>query len=137
MADNDQTATVTYTTNPLLSPGVIGLFVTLAASIASASGVHVLDNPAIQQQLVVAIGIVGTAIAHWMWPHNDGKLSFAAPLSTPAPQVLPTGTSVVTVAKPDDTTKVTDVKPLPLGEHIVSVKVAPLASTPKVTVSPS
>ena len=122
-------ASITYTTNPLLSPTVLGGVVTLLASIASAFGVHVLDDPMLQQQLVLVLGLVGTAVARWMWPNNDGRLSFAAPLSTPASQDLPAGASVVNVPAPADKTQTTDVQPLPIGTHTVEVmKPTPLLS---------
>ena len=92
-------AQVTYTTNPILSPTVLGGLVTFIATLASAFGVHVLDDPQLQQTLVVVLGLIGTAIAHYLWPHQDGRLSFSAPLVTPAPQNLSVGTSTVTVPR--------------------------------------
>ncbi len=134
MTDTPQTAQVTYTTSPFLSPGVLGAAVTFIASLASAAGVHVLDNPMVQQQLILVIGIIGTAFAHWMWPHNDGKLSFNAPLSTPTPRDLPAGASIVNVSTTG--TQETSVNPLPIGDHTVTVEVpGPLATAPGVTIT--
>lgn len=103
-------ATITYTTNPLLSPSVIGAIATILTSIASAAGIHVLDDPLIQQQLIFVIGLIGTAVAHCIWPHNDGKLSFSAPLTTPAPQSIPEGASIV-VVNPVKETSITPLNP--------------------------
>jgi hypothetical protein len=134
-------AQITYTTNPLLSPVVLGALVTLIASIASGYGVHVLNDPAIQQQLIVVLGIIGTAIAHWIWPGQDGKMSLSAPLSTPAPQDVPAGASVINVPAPADRLQVADVQPLAAGTHVVEVvdpapSAAPFPSVPTVVVSP-
>lgn len=137
----DAPAQITYTTNPLLSPAVLGAVVTLAASIATGMGVHVLDSPAVQQQLVVVLGILGTAFAHWMWPNQDGKMSLSAPLSTPAPQDIQPGASVVSVPLPRDKVQTTDVQPLPAGVHTVEVVAQPQPldappPPPAVTVTP-
>ena len=127
MPDTPTTAQITYTTNPLLSPTVLGGVVTLAATIASAAGIHVLDDPQLQQTLVVVLGIIGTAIARYFWPHQDGRLSFAAPLSTPLPQDVPVGSSVVTVPPVSSDKKTTDV--LPLDPGVSTVVVPPTALT--------
>jgi hypothetical protein len=135
-------AQITYTTNPLLSPAVLGALVTLIASIASSFGVKVLNDPALQQQLIVVLGIVGTGLAHWMWPHQDGKMSMSAPLSTPAPQDVPAGASVINVPAPADKLQTADVQPLPTGTHVVEVAdPAPAAaaspSAPTVVITPA
>lgn len=135
-------AQITYTTNPLLSPAVLGALVTLIASIASSFGVKVLNDPALQQQLIVVLGIVGTGLAHWAWPHNDGKMSLSAPLSTPAPQDVPAGASVINVPAPVDKMQVADVQPLPSGTHVVEVvDPAPVGATapsaPTVVITPA
>lgn len=124
----DSPAQLTYTTNPLLSPAVLGGLVTVAASIASSFGVHILNDPALQQQLVLVLGVVLTAFAHWMWPHNDGKLSLSAPLSTPAPVDVPIGASVVTVPLPSAPTQTTAVVPLDSGKSTVTVPTPTLAA---------
>jgi hypothetical protein len=51
--------------------------------------------PAAQQQSVWVLGVVFTGIAHYLWPHKDGRLSFRAPLSMPAPQDVPDGARLV------------------------------------------
>src|SRR5687768_16167766 len=119
-------AQITYTTSPLLSPTVIGGFVTFLATIASALGVHVLDDPQLQQTLVVVIGLAGTGIARYLWPHNDGRLSFTAPLSTPTPQTVPVGSSVVTVPTRDAPVQTSDVLPLEAGKSTVTVPPTPM-----------
>lgn len=136
----DSPAQITYTTNPLLSPTIIGAAVTLLASIASGFGFNILNDPALQQQLVIVIGILGTAIAHWIWPNNDGKLSFAAPLITPASIDVPAGASVINIPATIDKLQIPDVQPLPIGTHLVEVaSPAPsgsvIPSTPTVVVS--
>lgn len=137
-------AQITFTTNPLLSPAVLGALVTLIASIASGFGFKVLNDPALQQQLIVVIGIVGTALAHWIWPHQDGKMSLSAPLLTPAPQDVPAGASVINVPAPADKAQVADVVPLESGTHVVDVAppvpasvLAPAAPTTVVVTSAS
>lgn len=114
-------AQITYTTSPWLSPTFLGAIVTVLAMIASAAGIHVLDDQTVQQQLIVALGFVGTGIARYMWPQNDGRLSFSAPLSTPAPQNVPVGASVVTVPATRDQSQVTTVQPLDVGMQTISV----------------
>ncbi len=112
---NPAPAQVTYTTNTFASPVFIGPLVTLIASIASAAGVHVLDDPAIQQQLILVLGIALTWALHWGFPSASGKLSFGgpAPWTAPSPQDLQAGTSVVTVPPPTASSQVTAVQPLP------------------------
>lgn len=138
----DAPAQITYVTNPLLSPTIIGSVVTVIASIASGFGIHILDDPALQQQLVLIIGVLGTLFARWMWPNHEGKLSFTAPLSVPAPQDVPAGASVINVPAPADKLQVADVQPLSTGTHTVAVvDPAPVGafrpSTPTVVVSES
>jgi len=127
MPDAPTAAQITYTTNPLLSPTVLGGIVTLAATIASAAGIHILDDPQLQQTLVVVLGLTSTGIARYFWPHNDGRLSFFAPFSTPPAQNVPVGSSVVTVPPVSSDKKTTDV--LPLDPGISTVVVPPTALT--------
>jgi hypothetical protein len=142
MPDQPPPAQITYTTNPLLSPVVLGALVTLIASIASSFGVKVLNDPALQQQLVIVLGMIGTGLAHWAWPHQDGKMSLSAPLSVPAPQDVPAGASVINVPAPADKMQVADVQPLPSGTHVVEVAEpapagAALPSAPTVVITPA
>ena len=117
-------AQITHTTNPFLSPIFLGAIVTMLAMGLSMAGVHFLDDQAVQQQVIGFLGIFGTAIAHYFWPHQDGRLSFAAPLSTPAPQNVPTGASVVTVPAAHDQVQVATVTPVDVGAQIVTVSPA-------------
>lgn len=128
MPDSASTAQITYTTNPLLSPTVLGGVITLLAAVAGAFGIHVLDDPALQQTLVVVLGLLCTAVARYFFPQNEGRLSFFAPFSTPAPQSVPVGSSVVTVPAATSPTQRTDVLPLDPGRSTVVVPPASLAT---------
>lgn len=128
---SDSSAQLTYTTNPLLSPMVVGGVVLLIANVSSIFGIHFLDDSAMQQKLVAAIDtliVVVTAIAHIAWPHQDGRLSLSAPLSTPAPTSVPIGASVVTVPSPSAPTQAAEVVPLDSGRSTVTVPTPSLAA---------
>jgi hypothetical protein len=128
MSNEAAPAQVTYTTNAFASPVFLGPLVTLIASVASAAGVHVLDDPALQQQLILVLGIVLTWALHWQFPGASGKLGLDAPApwTAPASQDISTGTSVVSVPAPTATVQTTAVQPLPVSAPRV---VEPGAST--------
>lgn len=138
MADKVAPAQLAFVSSLFTSKIFWTQVVTLAALIASAAGVHVLDDAGTQAQVIGMLDAIATALIRWWFP--TGPVSLSGPLITPAPQDVPVGASVVTVAAPKDQVQVTAVQPLPVGSHTVDV-VAPLTAgrdTPaSVTVTPN
>lgn len=134
MADSAP-AQVTYTSNVIASPEVVGAILTVGASFAS-GGVHVLSDPATQQQIVFLIGIVLTGVMHYFFPGASGKLGITAPMpwATPASQYIQPGTSAVTIPHTTSVNQTTEVVPLSAGSHKVDV---PLPPAPPPLVIPS
>lgn len=91
--------------------------ITLIAMVLSASGVHVIDAPGVQEQLVGTLDVVFTVI--FRLTGANGPVSLGAPLNTPAPVDVPPGASVVTVPTPSATLQATVVQPLADGVHTV------------------
>ena len=135
-------AQVTYTSNAFLSPEFVGGVATMIALLAGRLGFQVLADPANQQLLVMLVGMVLTGVAHFLFPGASGKLGIAAPMpwSTPAPQDIQPGTSVVAVPAAADAGQTTTVIPLALGAQTVHVSVpvpvVPPTPPPPVTVTP-
>jgi hypothetical protein len=98
--------------------------VTVIALILSASGVHVLDDPAVQAQLIAAIDAIVTIVLRL---YSSGPVSLTGPISTPPSQDVPVGASVVAVPAPKDPTQITAVVPLDAGTHTVDVVAHPTA----------
>jgi hypothetical protein len=111
--------------------------IALAASIASAFGVHILDSQEAQQQAIGMADMLATMALRLWFP--TGPVSLTAPLSVPASQDVPVGASVVHVAAPQDTVQATGVQPLAIGTQTVTVAPPPaFATTPaSVTVTPN
>lgn len=107
--------------------------VTIAAIVLSACGVHVLDDPATQTQLIAAIDAVVTI--GFRLGSNNGPVSLTGPMTTPPTQDVPTGASVVSVPAPKDLTQTAAVLPLDTGAHIVEVG-TPRAITDLATAAP-
>ena len=120
---SQEPAQITFTTNVFASPAFLGPLITVIASLASAAGVHVLDNQVLQQQLILVLGVIITGWLHWQFPGASGKLGVNAPAPWKAPssQDIPAGASLVTVAAPTDIVQATAVRPLPVGSHVVDV----------------
>ncbi len=111
--------------------------VSLIAMIATAAGVHVLDAPGAQEQLIGGLDMLATIALRLFSP--TGPVSLTAPFSTPAAQDIPAGASVVSVPAPQDAIQVAAVHALPIGTHTVDVA-PPLIAMPviptSVTVTP-
>ncbi len=103
--------------------------VTLIASIASAAGIKVLDDPAMQQQVILVLDALATALLRWLYP--TGPVSVTGPVSTPPAQNVPVGSSVVSVPAPAAMMQVATVQPLSDNVHTVD------ATTVIPTVTPS
>ena len=69
--------------------------VSLVAMILSAAGVHVIDAPGAQEQIVGTLDALATMALRLWFP--TGPVSLSAPFSTPANQNVPVGASVVHV----------------------------------------
>lgn len=129
----DAPAQLTFTTNVFASPTFLGPLVALIASIATSMGVKVLDDPALQQQLILVLGVVITGALHYWFPGAAGRLGIEAPMpwNTPGSQPVAVGASVVTVAAPKDAVQISSVQPLSVGVH--TVEVAPPAQAEHTT----
>lgn len=92
--------------------------VTLVAMIASACGIHLLDAPGAQEQLIGVLDAIATVLLRLFFP--SGPVSLGGPLTAPDPLPIPAGTSVVSVTAPP-----TGVAPIavvqPLSENIHTV----------------
>lgn len=110
--------------------------IALAASIASALGVHLLDSQEAQQQAIGMADMLATMALRLWFP--TGPVSLTAPFSVPASQDVPVGASVVHVAAPQDAVQTTGVQPLSVGTQTITVAPPPPgAITPaSVTVTP-
>lgn len=113
--------------------------ITLAAMIASAAGVHVLDAPGAQEQAIGILDALATmALRLWL---PTGPVSLTAPMSVPAAQDVPAGASVVHISAPTDAVQPTVVRPLAVGTHTVAVAepapVVPAALPPSITIIPA
>jgi hypothetical protein len=109
--------------------------VALLALILSTAGYHVIDAPGAQEQLIGFLDVTATMLLRWLSP--TGPVSLSAPFSTPAPQDVPAGASVVTVPAKADLVQASDVQPLDIGRHTVEVVPASPrapAETPATTV---
>jgi hypothetical protein len=91
-------AKLTFVSNLFTSKIFLTQVVTLAALIAGASGVHVLDDQGAQAQLVGVLDVVVTMLLRWLYP--TGPVSISAPVSTPPAQDVPLGRSTVDIATP-------------------------------------
>jgi hypothetical protein len=100
--------------------------VTLLAMILSAAGYHVINAPGAQEQIVGGLDAIATMALRLF--AATGPVSLAGPASTPPPQDVPVGASVVTVAAPADAVQVTHVQPLDIGVHTVAVAAPALFS---------
>lgn len=126
---NPAPAQISFVSNLLTSKIFLAQIVTMIASIASAAGVHILDDQGMQQQAILLLDAVATALLRWLFP--TGPVSLTGPVSTPANQNVPVGASVVHVAAPAEVVQTTTVQPLTVGEHTVSVAPpAPMNVTP-------
>lgn len=112
-------AKLTFVSNLLTSKIFLTQVVAILASIASAAGVHLLDDQGMQQQLILVLDGVVTALLRWLFP--TGPVSITAPVSTPAAQDVPVGASVVTVPVSANQLQVAGVQPLDVGTHTVAV----------------
>ena len=93
--------------------------VTLVAMILSAAGVHVIDAPGVQEQVIgILDALATTALRLWA---PTGPVSLSAPMSVPASQPVAVGASVVHVAAPAEAVQTTTVQALAVGEHTVTV----------------
>jgi hypothetical protein len=129
-------AQLTFVSNLFTSKIFLAQLAAVIASIATAAGVHVLDDPGNQQMLIVLLGGLATMLLRWLFP--TGPVSISAPISTPAAQDVPVGASVVHVAAPADKIQVTAVQPLAMGDTMVTVlRPEPAKETPAVVVEPA
>jgi hypothetical protein len=122
-------AKLTFVSNLLTSKIFLAQVVTLIAMIASAAGVHVLDDQGTQAQLIGVLDVVATMLLRWLFP--TGPVSLSAPISTPLAQDVPAGASVVTVPAPKDRSQVAGVQPLEIGAHTVEVVPPPPFAPPQ------
>lgn len=121
------TAKLTFVSNLLTSKIFLTQVVALAALIAGAAGVHVLDDQGTQAQIIGILDAIITVLLRWLFP--TGPVSLTAPILTPAAQDVPVGASVVTVPAPKDQIQVPGVQPLDVGRSTVEV-VKPLIAPP-------
>lgn len=85
-----------FTRNLLTSKILWTQVVALLATILTASGVHILDDPATQTQWIGYLDMAATVLLRWAF--DTGPVSVSAPLSTPTSVPVPVGTNVVHVA---------------------------------------
>lgn len=148
MPDDTKPASVAFTTSVFFSPEFLGGVATLIGLSLNKFGVHIFDDPASQQNLIIVLGIVFTGIAHYLFPGASGKLSVTgpAPWTVPPSQPVSSGTSVIAVPAPADEKQTTGVLPLAPGAHRVEITApvpapvvppAPPVLPPTVTVTPS
>lgn len=114
-------AQLNFVSNLFTSKIFLTQVIALAASIASAAGVHVLDDQGTQQQIIGVLDFVITAILRWQF--STGPVSVSGPVSTPSPRDVPSGVSVVTVVSPKEQehTAAQAVQPIGTGVHEVTV----------------
>lgn len=117
-------AKLEFVTNLITSKIFWTQVVTIIALLLSMSGVHVLDDPAVQVQLIAAIDAVVTVVFRL---YSSGPVSITGPITAPATQDVHTGASVVTVPASKDQTQTADIIPLAAGTHTVDVS-APRAA---------
>lgn len=88
--------------------------------IASACGVHLLDAPGAQEQLIGILDALATVVLRLWFP--SGPVSVSGPLVAPPPLDIPAGTSVVSVTAPPAGTGVAPLAVVqPLSENIHTV----------------
>lgn len=80
------------------------------ALMLGASGVHVLDDPLQQAELVAGISGVMTVIFRVFF--SSGPVSMTGPMSSPPSQDIPAGNSVISVPPPQETTQTVIVSPV-------------------------
>lgn len=104
--------------------------VTVAASVASAAGIKILDDPAMQQQLILLLDALATALLRWQFP--TGPVSVTGPASSPGAVDVPAGASVVKVwpAEASGMSMPAIVQALPSGIHTVDATRMVPAITP-------
>jgi hypothetical protein len=130
---NPAPAQLTFVSSLFTSKIFWAQIVSLAALVLSASGVHVIDAPGVQEQLIGGLDMLATIMLRLWFP--TGPVSLTGPLSTPAAQNIPAGASVVSVPAPKDAVQVAAVQALPVGSHTVDVAPPPPSIPPPVSVT--
>jgi hypothetical protein len=111
MSPNPAPAQLNFVSNLFTSKIFLTQVASLIAVLASAEGVHVLDDPTMQVTLVAVLGAVATALLRWLAP--TGPVSVSAPVVTPAAQDVPLGRSTVEIATPAAAPSTAVVTPAP------------------------
>lgn len=116
-------AKLTFVSQLLTSKIFLAQVVALATSIASAAGMHLLDDQVVQQQAIVMLDVGATALLRWWFP--TGPVSLFAPVVTPPAQDIPAGHSVIAVPASGGTPQAATVVPLSIGTHTLDVTAQP------------
>jgi hypothetical protein len=104
-------AKLSFVSNLFTSKIFLAQVAGLVAVIAGAAGVHVLDDPTAQTELVAVLSFVGTILLRWLAP--TGPVSVSAPIITPPAQDVPLGRSTVEIATPAAAPATVAVTPAP------------------------